>query len=306
MAVFDLAIAYTWEYDEEFVDLIEKSAQAAGLTTFVISEHNVDEVFDLVQSKKLHFNFLLDRAWDVDDRFGEIGKILNRRKCYIFNAYKKVTHAIDKASMHLEFITGGIHVPYSIIIPPLSEKKEIYISLEELSHLGRPFIIKPCQTTGGGIGVVTGAETLLDVLKERPVNKDDKYLLQEKIVPQYINGKRAWYRCFWAFGQPIITWWDDTTHIYTEMGSEDERMFNYKKLLTTVRKTAKICELDFFSTEIVLTHENKFVSVDYVNDMCDMRMRSRHIDGVPDSIAKTIVNNLIKSIFRIKRYQNKN
>ena len=51
--------------------------------------------------------------------------------------------------MHLEFITNGLYVPYTIIISPYNKKKELELSLSELARLGRPFIIKPANTTGG-------------------------------------------------------------------------------------------------------------------------------------------------------------
>src|SRR5690606_30300486 len=203
MEVFDLGLAVVWEYDDDFVELIETSLHKAGITTFVIGYHNIFEVIDKVSNRKLAFNFYLDRAWDVDENFETLGKILHRRRTVIFNPYKKVLHAIDKASMHLEFMSSGLDVPYSIIIPPHTEAEDIFLSVEDLSILGRPFIIKPCNTTGGGVGVVTGAETLIEVLNERTMNSDDKYILQEKIYPQILDNKRAWFRSFWAFGKPI-------------------------------------------------------------------------------------------------------
>ncbi len=76
----------------------------------------------------------------------------------------------------------GIETLYTIIISPYNHKREVELSLSELAQLGRPFIIKPANTTGGGIGVVTGAETLKDVLEARQHHKNDKYLLQETRV----------------------------------------------------------------------------------------------------------------------------
>jgi hypothetical protein len=58
---------------------------------------------------------------DVEEEF-EAWKIFNRRKTLIFNPYKNVLHAIDKASI-CEFITAGLNVPYSTIIPPHKEKE---------------------------------------------------------------------------------------------------------------------------------------------------------------------------------------
>ena len=70
----------------------------------------------------------------------------------------------------------------------------------------------------------------------------------------------------------------------------------------SITKTiAKITELDFFSTEIVLTNENKFIVIDYVNDQCDMRFKSKHIDGVPDNVIQNIVCNLKDKVLDIKK-----
>lgn len=298
MQTFDLGLAFVWEFDDDIIDMIENTLQNAGLTTYRINYHNLYEVSEKIINKKLFFNFYLDRAWDVDEDFENLGNILYRKKTRIFNPYKKVLHAIDKASMHLEFMSSGLNVPYSIIIPPHSEIEKIYISVEELATLGRPFIIKPCNTTGGGIGVVTGAESLREILEERITNSDDKYILQEKIHPAVLEGRRAWFRCFWAFGKSIPVWWDDQTHIYDILSSGDIKKLSLRKLNTITRTIAKLTELDFFSTEIVLTENNKFVAIDYVNDQCDLRLKSRHPDGVPDSVAGQIVHNLLKIILK--------
>ncbi len=301
METFNLGLAYVWEYDQSFISLIEETFHSAGLTTYLINYHNIHETTQKVIRKELSFNFYLDRAWDVEHDFEELGKLLSRRKTIIFNPYKKVLHAIDKASMHLEFITAGLNVPHSIIVPPHNEKEEIYISLDDLSILGRPFIIKPCNTTGGGIGVVTGAESLKEVLYERMKNTEDKYLLQEKVYPTILEGKRAWFRCFWAFNKPIAVWWDDLTHIYSELTPEEINKFELKKLFQITRKISSLTNLDLFSTEIVLTDGGKFVVIDYVNDQCDMRLQSEHPDGVPDLVVKQIISNLLMKTKKLLR-----
>lgn len=301
METFDLAIAYVWEYDEDFVNLLEDIFHKNELSTFRIGYHNINEVQELIRDKKLHFHFYLDRAWDVEEEFEKLGKQLEKRKTIIFNPYKNVLHAIDKATMHLEFITSGINVPYSIIIPPHSEDEEIFIALADLKILGRPFIIKPCNTTGGGLGVVLGAETLHDVLRERINLIDDKYILQEKIIPTILDNKRAWFRSFWAFNEVIPTWWDDQTHLYTELTNDDVNKFNLSKIFTITKTIHKITNLDFFSSEIALDEKGKYIVVDYVNDQCDLRFKSKHYDGVPDAIIIRIIENMKKEVMKLKR-----
>jgi hypothetical protein len=301
MEIFDIGLAYVWEYDDDFIDLIESSMHKAGLSTFRIMTWNINEVAEKVKNRKLGFNFYLDRASDVNENFILLGKILGRRKTEIFNPYKNIRHAIDKASMHLEFITTGLEVPYSIIIPPHSQFRNIFISIDELSKLGRPFIIKPCNTTGGGMGVVTGAESLKEVLEERLTNSDDKYILQQKIYPSTIGGRRAWFRSFWAFGRPIPIWWDDLTHIYDELKADEIKNFRLNRLLLITKKIAILTGLDFFSTEIVITENKKFIVIDYVNDQCDMRIKSKHPDGVPDNVVQRIVDIMVKTIMDYKK-----
>lgn len=298
MSTYDFAIAFTWEYDYDFVDAIEEILQAEQLSTYRVSDYNIKEVTDAVRLKKLSFRTYLDRASDVDDDYLELAKILTKRKVKIFNPYDKVHHAIDKASMHMEFITAGLNVPYSIIIPPHKHNSDLKISVEDLAVLGRPFIIKPCNTTGGGIGVVTGAESLKEVLEERSTFESDKYILQQKIYPKMINNKRAWFRCFWAFGKPICCWWDDQTHIYETITEEELEKFHLKKLNEITRKIAKLTELDFFSTEVAITDENKFIVIDYVNDQCDMRFKSKHTDGIPDDVIYEIIEQLKKAVMK--------
>lgn len=301
MKIFDLGIAYNWEYDIDFVSLIEKQLQNDGLSTYVIHENNLPDAKNELLNKRLSFNCYLDRAWDADERFEEIGKILQRRKTKIFNPYKKVLHAIDKASMHLEFITAGLNVPYSIIIPPHSQKKDIFLSVDDLAILGRPFIIKPCNTTGGGAGVVTGAESLKEVLAGRIEFTNDKYLIQEKIYPDIIDGKRTWFRCFWAYGKAIPVLWDDQSHIYEIISDEFKDKINVRKLNLITRTIRNLVELDTFSIEVVLNQEKRFVVIDYMNDQCDMRLKSKHPDGVPDEIVNEIIIKLSKAVKNYKK-----
>ncbi|MHB9013121.1 MAG: hypothetical protein ACYC49_12980, partial [Ignavibacteriaceae bacterium] len=124
---------------------------------------------------------------------------------------------------------------------------------------------------------------------------------QEKIHPAILEGNRAWFRCFWSFGTTIPVWWDDQTHLYKEMMPEELTKFKLKKLLQITNLIAKNVMLDFFSTEIVLTGDNKFIAIDYVNDQCDMRLSSLHHDGVPDNVILRIIKKMLKAVISGKK-----
>jgi hypothetical protein len=300
---YDIGIAWTWEYDADFIRSIEASARLRNLKVLQIIPQNVQDLTELYLQEKIIFRYYFDRASDENELFLPLAReVLRRSKSeghavYPINPGDKILRAADKATMHLEFLSHGLHVPYTIIISPFTHQKEIELSLSELEMLGRPFIIKPANTTGGGVGVVMGAETLKEVIDARQLNKNDKYLLQETIVPVEFGGRRAWFRVFYAFGEIIPCWWDDRTHVYTAVTPEEERSFSLCPLRSMTQTIQSVCGLDFFSTEIAFMKNSRIVAVDYVNDMCDMRCQSKSTDGVPNDVVEAIVRKMTETVF---------
>jgi hypothetical protein len=300
---YDIGVAWTWEYDADFVRSIEASARSRNLTLLQIIPQNVQILTELYFQGKISFRYYFDRASDENETFLPIAREVLRRSLlegfgvHPINPADKMLRAADKATMHLEFLSHGLHVPYTIIISPFNHQKEVELSVSELAMLGRPFIIKPANTTGGGIGVILGAETLKEVIDARQLHKNDKYLLQETIVPVGFEGRRAWFRVFYAFGEIIPCWWDDRTHVYTAVTPEEERLFSLCPLRSMTQTIQSVCGLDFFSTEIAFMENSRIAAVDYVNDMCDMRFQSKYSDGVPDNVIEAIVQKMTETVF---------
>ncbi|MEW6652452.1 MAG: hypothetical protein AB1394_03180 [Bacteroidota bacterium] len=296
MKHFDLAVAYTWEYDEEFVNQIEKIFQEEGYKTFLIKPSNYEEVIALLLSRKLLFTSLLDRASDDDPSFMPIAQILQRRKCYVINPYQRVNEFIDKALMHKKLQQKRFRLPKTFILPAFDHDFRLQIKPKDLDFLKRPFIIKPSYFSGGGQGVVVNAETLDEIRKERIKSPSEKYLIQEIIHPKIMQGRRAWFRVFWAFDQAIPAWWDDQTHIYFPVTKKELQKYNLSALKKITSRIAKLTGLDYFSTEIALTKEHTFFVIDYVNDQCDMRLKSNHPDGVPDELVTRFIQRMLVKI----------
>lgn len=302
--IIDLALAISWEHDEPFTRLIEKAVQEAGMRSYVVRAFNVSETLEMLRRKTLAVRFLLDRASDEDQAFHPLlhwatrARTEGERRITIINAPHHLARAADKATMHLELIAHGIHTPYTIIISPYAHKRELEFSITELANLGRPFVIKPANTTGGGIGVVTGAESLKDIIAARQHHRNDKYLLQKFITPTLLDGRRAWFRVFYAFGETTLCWWDDITHIYEAVSDDEEHRFGLAGFHAISRKISQICALEFFSSEVALDNDGTAVVVDYVNEICDMRLKSQHRDGVPDTVVDRIVRALTRFVRR--------
>ncbi len=305
MPTIDLAIAWTWEHDADFVRLLECAAEEAGLRTLSIRRENIAPVTEAVRGSRLHVRAFLDRASDEDEAFLPLALHLNSIAApdgaalpIVINRFDRIRSAADKATMHLEFLSAGIRVPYTIIISPFSQTNEVDLTLTELEKLGRPFIIKPANTTGGGVGVVVGAESLRHVLEARQSHKNDKYLLQETIRPVEWSGRRAWFRSFFVCGEILLCWWDDQTHRYREVTDDERRRYGLHMLEEMTGAIRRVCRLDFFSTEVAFTADADAVSVDYVNELCDMRLQSAADDGVPDNVVRRVCRAIVGSIVR--------
>jgi hypothetical protein len=288
MTTYGLAIAWNWEFDADFVAGIEHACARRGVSTFRIDPHNLQAVVHDLRSGRLAFDVFFDRASDADPAFYPLVEILRGVCRRIFNRHDFVARAVDKSVMHYVLISHGIHVPNSIILPPYATNGDIDLTPEDLERIGVPFVIKPANTTGGGTGVVMNARTLHDVLRARKEHRNDSYLVQEMIVPRTLGGKRAWFRAYWVFGQVLLCWWDDQTHQYSELHDADEALYGLSGLRPIMETIQRACKLDFFSSEVAMTEERKFIVVDYVNEVCDMRLQSKFGNGAPDAVVRRI------------------
>ncbi len=296
MLIFDLAISYTWEYDSEFINLIEKKFQKNGYKTFIIYKQNVGEVANLLRDKKIYFKVYLDRASDEDPDFEIITKLLTRKRSYIINPHQKTRKITDKAYFHKKLFRKKFNLPRTFILERYDKCNSLLITQEDLNEIKIPFVIKPSIFSGGGQGVVKDGTSIEQIQNERVKSHNEKYLIQEKINPTKIDNKRAWFRVFWAFGKVIPTWWDDHTHIYHPVTKEQINKYKLHQLNKITARLARIAAIDYFSTEIALTKDYKFVLIDYINDQCDMRLQSLHVDGVPDIVVNQFIDQMKKKV----------
>lgn len=299
MEHYDLAISFTWNYDYDFINLIEDYFQSNGLTTYLIKKDNVNNVIELLQNKKIHFSALLDRASDEDVSFIPVAQILRRRRSYIINPYKKIINTIDKSIMHNKLLENNLRLPKTYILPPFVNDYRLLITEKDLEKIGTPFIIKPSLYSGGGEGVIKNATTIEQIQSSRMQSPEEKFLIQEKIYPQTINGKRAWFRVFWAFDTVIPTYWNDQTHIYNTISQKEIKEKHLQQLIRITKRLFQITQLDYFSTEIALTKDHKFYLIDYINDQCDMRLKSKHLDGVPDKVVKKFIERMYYKVLSL-------
>ena len=292
MDVIDLAVAADWEFDAEFIRLVAEAAIRAGLTMRAIWPADLGETVRRLAAGEMDIRFLFDRASVTSPEFLRLQEFVRGRGRDVLDPVEKLRWASDKATMHLEFIAGGLMTPNTVILPSFASRPEPGITEADLVPLGNPFVIKPANTTGGSLGVVKEARTLEAVAAARRTYPTDKYLLQERIRPREEDGKRFWFRGFFILGLVQCAWWDDKTHLYAEITPDDVDRYGLHVLYPIVRRIASVSKLRFFSTEIVRDETGRSIVIDYVNESCDMRLQSGHADGVPDALVAAVASRI--------------
>jgi hypothetical protein len=297
MPRFDLCIAWNWEYDRDFVHLLEAACANRGMTYYSVTPENLDATLAGLSSGEITFSAFFDRASESDPRFQPLVDEARQRGIFRINPQELALWSSDKATMHLEFDSRGLETPYTILLSPCNVQPGL--PPLDLTPLGGRFAIKPA-CMGGGEGVVLEATTWEQVLSVRKQYPHEKYLLQAHVTPRILDGRPAWFRVIVCDGAVFACWWDQLTHIYTPLRAEERFRFGLRNLYEVARRIAQVCRLDLFSTEITLAEDGspilvgKIVVVDYVNDPVDLRLQSKAMDGVPDVFVERIAGRLAR------------
>jgi len=290
---YDLCLAWNWEYDADFSHLLEGACQRYGISFYSVKPENLGQVLDELESEDLSFKAFFDRASESDGHFQPLVDWASRHRLFCINPQKQTIWAVDKATMHLEFVSHGLDTPHTILLPPFIDRPGIPV--HDLDPLGGSFAIKPASM-GGGEGVVLSATSWDQVLAVRQQHPGEKYLLQAQVTPRSLEGRLAWFRVLVCEGAVCPCWWDPATHIYAPVTAGQRFRFGLRSLREIASHIARICRLQLFSTEIALTESGHFLVVDYVNDPVDMRLQSKAFDGVPDSYVESIAARLVRLV----------
>lgn len=293
MSHYDLCLSWNWEYDADFVRLIEAACTARGLSFLQVTPDSLERVLVELENGENTFKNFFDRASESDVRFQPLVDWAVRHGSFCLNPQKRTLWSRDKATMHLEFITHGLYTPHTIILSPYARHASIHPS--DLEPLGGSFAIKPaCE--GGGDGVILEATSWEQVLAARQQYPHEKYLLQAHVTTRILDGRSAWFRVLYCDGAVYPCWWDQRTHIYTRVTAEEKGRFGLRSLRQIPVLIARICGLHLFSTEIALREDGAFLAVDYVNDPVDLRLQSKAADGVPDGFVENIAARLARLV----------
>lgn len=285
---YDLCLPWYWEYDDAFVNMVERACIEAGISLWQIRPDNLLESITALYKGVTTFKTLLHRG-QGDPTFDPIPRWAQEFGVRRINPAEVSAWSEDKATMHLELITAGLNTPHTILLPPFLEQP--VIAPIDLTPLGGNFVIKP-SNGGGGEGVILGANTVEQILHARMEFPEQKYLIQAHVAPRVIEGAPAWFRVFYANGETYPCWWNPKTHIYAKVTAAEEAQWGLGRLRDVTKRIASICKLDWFTTEIALADD--LIVVDYVNDEIDTRVQSQAMDGVPDEVMERVARQLVQ------------
>jgi hypothetical protein len=288
METYDLCLTWNWKYDADFANLLHLACQSHGLSLLQITPENLSEMMQSITHKEITFQVFFDRASDTDVRFIPLVQWACNHGVRHINPHELAHRAWDKVAMH-QAISVTMNTPLTITLPSYEEQP--LLPEIDLSSLGKSFTIKPGYG-GGGVGVINEATTLSQVLMARQEFPSQKYLLQAYIIPSRLGPRMAWFRVIYCAGKVYPCWWDNGTHIYARVNSNEEACYKLGPLRSITSSIANLCGLTLFSTEIAIASDGRFVIIDYVNDPIDLRLQSKAFDGVPDDIVENITERL--------------
>lgn len=294
---YDLGIAWNWEYDRDFVSQINNTCLKNGLKPYLVNPFNLYEAIQLIKEKKIKFRYFFDRATDTDQRFFELIHLLQKKRVLFINHPDKIKWIEDKVLIHMELTTYKIPVPETYIYYPSDSRKAI---MDKIKQVGMPFVLKPAHSVEkGGMGVLLNATTVEEAYQWHNRYKDFIFLIQRQVFPRLIEKRSAWFRVFYVLGKTIPCWWNPVTHIYEVLTEKEIKKFRLSPLRDLTNRIADIYGLGLFSTEIAVEKWRRFVVVDYINDQCDMRRKSKFVDAVCDEIVDAVVSELVTRLYSI-------
>ena len=124
-AEIHFGLAWNWEFDHDFVQLLDKCCLHAGVRCYLIGPHNLQQTYLEVQNDERRFLWCLDRASDNDDRFLQFNKLLQSKGTKFINAHHHYQRSIDKSNIHGDLLLRGLQLPLTVILPPAEAEPEI-------------------------------------------------------------------------------------------------------------------------------------------------------------------------------------
>jgi hypothetical protein len=304
MAVtYDVALSSSSNY---FAARVGELCSQLDLSYFLVQPVWVEEFLKKLQARDIEVEVLIDMAADLylpDDPYLKLAREVKKQGgCVIDDPDTGATMA-HKGRFHQILVNNYVPVPETVVVPR-SEVGSFRLTDDLRIMLGVPFVVKPGWGGGGqGVNVAGRSEKdLIDAAGKCP--NSDSFLLQRKVTPKKLDSHVGWFRVFHVLGEVIPCWWEPPANQYQLVSPLQRRLYKLAPVSKIVREIARVSKMKFFSSEVCLTSEGKFVAVDYLNTDPDMSPKSFYPTGVPDEVIRHIAWLLVdEALNRVKRRQ---
>ena len=292
METFDLGIAWDTETDNEFVKDLNGHFLKEGLRPYLLHVYNFFSSLKDIIEEQLTFRFFFDRSSDDDSTFGRLADFLKKKDIIFLNHPDSAKKSRDKFEMHSMFISYGIPVPKTVFLKPQEERQVLEAKIQ---HVSAPCVLKSAFGSCGDSTALT-IDSLDDAFRLMGQDEDKSYFVQEQVAPINLENKPAWFKILYCFGEIIPCRWHPVIRKYEILSLRQIYRLGLHEIWPITKKIKQACKLDFFSTEIVMKEDRKFLVVDYINDKPDMRKKSKFNDGMPDEIVNKAIENIISFV----------
>lgn len=289
---YDVALSYTQEY---FSSRIRELCGQFDLSFFLVEPTWAYDFVRKLQEGEIGVRVLIDMgsdAFEPDNLYFLLAKEVKRTGGYVINDPDYAAVAAHKGLLHQILVENGIPVPETVIVKR-SDLENFRLTDEIKSHIGVPFVVKP-GWGGGGMGVIVDGRSEDDVRRsaELAVNSDS-FLIQRRVYSKKLESHVGWFRGIHIFGHVIPCWWEPPANQYQVITPLQQRVYKLRPITKIVKEIGRVTKTKFFSTEVALDQDGRFLAVDYVNTGPDMHPKSFWPTGVPDEVVRHVAWSLV-------------
>lgn len=297
---YDVVLAYVHDY---FSSRVRELCAQFDLSFFLVEPVWLADFVRKLQDGELNVRVLIDMASDAylpDDLYFILAKEVKRRGGHVIDDPEAGAIMGHKSRFHTMLVDYGVPVPETVIVQR-NELNAFRLTETVIAQVGTPFVVKPAWGSGRQ-GVILDARSAADLHRSAEAAPySDALLLQRKIVPKSLDGHVGWFRMFHVYGEVIPCWWHPTTGDYQLVTPLEERRFRLAALTRIMKDIARVSKIHFFSSEIALAEDGRFLVIDYLNTECDMSAKSFWPSGVPDELARHVAWVLVERAMAIAK-----
>ena len=301
---------------------LSRAARDLGLSCALIHDAVVHEAVRRLGDGRLTVGYHLDyhALWHVaDDPYARLAEAVVDAGGRSVNPPARSRAFTDKAASHAELTRHGLGTPATAILRPWTADRTLTADERRRLRLDEPgarVYVKPANGFSG-FGVVrvdrTDADGLAAALAAaRNHDRREAYLIQREVRPPRLPcddgaARPAYWRILSYRGELTPFWWSSQESVghgrpsYQPLTPHEVWRLQLRPVLEYVRTLGELSGLEWFSTELCLgdgPEESRFrvmgadgrarpvLAIDYLNDQCDVDVRSRWAGAPPDDVVR--------------------